>query len=235
MNSHILQFNSVLNATTCSNLIRKFDTDNARRPGRTGSGVDPSKKLSTDLSISTLPHWASECEQINGVIKQGLMHYVREYPFMITGAISPTIANPQTGQPMTIGAADIANLSDTSLSFIIDQVFEFDAINMQFYEANKGGYPHWHSEQFPDPNRTDNASLHRVLLWLMYLNDVEEGGETQFFYQQASIKPTTGSLVLAPCGFTHTHRGVTPKSNNKYVLSSWVKYLPRERLYGVGG
>jgi len=231
MNSHILQFNRVLDGTTCDSLISKFNGDNARRPGRTGSGVDPSKKLSTDLSISKLPHWKNECEQVNAVIKQGLIHYVREYPFMITGAISPTIENPQSGQPMTIGPVDLHALSDESLAYIIDQIFEFDAINMQFYEANTGGYPHWHSEQFPDPNRSDNASLHRVLLWLIYLNDVADGGETQFYYQNASIKPTTGSLVLAPCGFTHTHRGVTPKSNDKYVLASWVRYLPRERLY----
>ncbi len=231
MNSHILQFNNVLSADLCQMLINKFQQDPARRPGRTGSGVDPSKKLSTDLSISSLTNWQSECSDIQGIIKQGLVHYVREYPFLITGAVSPTLLDPHSGQPIAVQANDIASLSDESLSFMLDQIFEQDDINMQFYEAGKGGYPHWHSEQFPDPNRDDNASLHRVLLWLIYLNDVEDGGETQFIYQQASIKPKTGSLVLAPCGFTHTHRGVTPQSNHKYVLASWVKYLPRERLY----
>jgi len=231
MDSFILQFDNVIAASTCDHLITKFEVDDARRPGRTGSGVDPSKKLSTDLSISTLNNWHSESSDIRAIVKRGLLHYVRTYPFMITGAISPTIIDPSSGAPRTIKAEEIPALSDEALTIIVDQIFEQDDINMQFYEANSGGYPHWHSEQFPDPNKPTNDSLHRVLLWLIYLNDVSEGGETQFFYQQASIQPKAGRLVIAPCGFTHTHRGNQPVSSNKYVLASWIKYRQREAIY----
>ncbi len=65
----------------------------------------------------------------------------------------------------------------------------------------------------------------------MYLNDIEDGGETEFFYQQTKVKPTQGSIVLAPCGFTHTHRGCIPKSQDKYMLASWVMFNNAGQLY----
>jgi hypothetical protein len=77
----------------------------------------------------------------------------------------------------------------------------------------------------------ENKALHRVLLFLIYLNDVEEGGETDFYYQDKSIKPKAGTMVIAPCGFTHTHRGNIPISSSKYVLASWVSFNPANQIY----
>ena len=42
-----------------------------------------------------------------------------------------------------------------------------------------------------------SESLHRVLLFQFYLNDVAEGGETEFFYQQRRVAPKAGRLVIA--------------------------------------
>lgn len=90
---------------------------------------------------------------------------------------------------------------------------------------------HWHSEHYPHPTDPEQRSLHRVLLWLIYLNDVEVGGETEFLYQKVKIKARCGSLVLAPCDFTHTHRGLVPESADKYVLASWIMYHNAKALY----
>ena len=38
----------------------------------------------------------------------------------------------------------------------------------------------------------------RALAWMVYLNDVEEGGETEFLYQQLKIKPSKGRVVIWP-------------------------------------
>jgi hypothetical protein len=65
------------------------------------------------------------------------------------------------------------------------------------------------------------------------LNDVEQGGETEFLYQGAKLRPATGNLVLAPCGFTHTHCGHPPISNPKYILASWVGFKSAQQLYGI--
>ena len=150
---------------------------------------------------------------------------------MITGAISPSIKDEKTGQLVTLTPEMIPQLDDARLATIIQGIFTFDDINMQKYNKGEGNFGHWHSEHYPHPSDPKQKSLHRTLLWLIYLNDVQEGGETDFLYQQAILKPSTGSLVLSPCGFTHTHRGRTPISNDKYVLASWITYKSAAELY----
>ena len=80
------------------------------------------------------------------------------------------------------------------------------------------GYHIWHHET--DRRETSN----RVLAWTVYLNDVAEGGETEYLYQHLRIKPTTGTFVIWPAGFTHTHRGNPPLSNDKYIMTGWIEY-----------
>ena len=72
-----------------------------------------------------------------------------------------------------------------------------------------------------------------MLLWTIYLNEGFAEGETEFLYQQRSIVPRTGSLLIAPAGFTHTHRGNRPKGGNKYIATSWVLFERADKLYGT--
>ncbi len=67
---------------------------------------------------------------------------------------------------------------------------------------------------------------------MFYLNDVAEGGHTEFFYQQRAIQPKTGRMVIAPAYFTHTDRGCVPISGDKYILTSWILLNRAEQLYG---
>ena len=80
------------------------------------------------------------------------------------------------------------------------------------------GYHVWHCE---------NASVEtsrRALLCMMYLNDVEEGGETEFLYYPRRVKPKTGKIILWPASFTHTHRGNPPLKGVKYMINGWVEF-----------
>jgi hypothetical protein len=81
-----------------------------------------------------------------------------------------------------------------------------------------GGYHVWHYEA--DARET----CHRLLTWMVYLNDVEEGGETEFLYQHKRISPKQGTLVIWPAAFTHTHRGNPPLSNEKYIVTGWTEF-----------
>ncbi len=47
--------------------------------------------------------------------------------------------------------------------------------------------------------------------------------------------PKTGSLLIAPSAFTHTHRGNTPASGDKYIATSWILFQRAEKLYGGNG
>lgn len=80
------------------------------------------------------------------------------------------------------------------------------------------GYHMWHCEA--GSRETSN----RILAWTLYLNDVEEGGETEFIYQRLRVKPKQGTLVIWPAAFTHTHRGNPPLSNTKYIVTGWIEF-----------
>lgn len=80
-----------------------------------------------------------------------------------------------------------------------------------------GGYHVWHCEDDSPQN------MRRLMTFILYLNDVDEGGETEFLYYPKRVKAKQGRLILWPAGYTHTHRGNPPISNTKYILTGWVE------------
>ncbi len=228
----IAEYPGMLTAEFCDACIRKFDADPATGPGRTGLGVDTAKKKSADLTLdSHLDRWHAEIVTLQQAVLEGLVKYARQYPHLLVGAVA--LQQPDShGGMRSLTHEDILAMPADALKQLITQVYRLGSVNLQRYEAGRGGYFHWHSEHFPHPADPQQLSLHRVLLWMFYLNDVDTGGETEFFYQKKSIKPTTGTLVIAPSGFTHTHRGNMPVSNDKYIFTSWLLYQDAARLYG---
>ena len=75
----------------------------------------------------------------------------------------------------------------------------------------------------------------RTLAWMVYLNGVEEGGETEFLYQKRKIKPKKGTICIWPGSFTHLHRGNPPMSS-KYIATGWYQGnigLPQVQTAGI--
>jgi hypothetical protein len=66
------------------------------------------------------------------------------------------------------------------------------------------------------------SSLNRILSIKLYLNDIEEGGETEFLYLNKRIKPQKGKIIIFPSDFTHTYRENSPINQTQYVINSWV-------------
>lgn len=81
-----------------------------------------------------------------------------------------------------------------------------------------GGYHVWHCETETRDSGT------KLLAVQLYLNDVEEGGETEFLYQSKRVKPKQGTLLIWPSGFTHAHRGNPPLSGVKYTINTWIEF-----------
>lgn len=72
----------------------------------------------------------------------------------------------------------------------------------------------------------ENGSMgtnRRVAATMMYLNTVEEGGETEFLYQHKRFKPVAGQVLIWPAGFTHVHRGLPPLKGEKFIATSWLE------------
>jgi len=79
------------------------------------------------------------------------------------------------------------------------------------------GYHVWHIE-----HGLGYENEARAFVYSIYLNDVEEGGETEFLHFSKRIKPKKGRIVIWPAAFTYVHRGNPPLSGEKYILTSWM-------------
>ncbi|MET0288507.1 MAG: 2OG-Fe(II) oxygenase [Pseudoxanthomonas sp.] len=214
----------------CQDIIERFEASGQERPGLIGGGHFPELKRSSDISISGQPGWADVEQQLNQAVFGALLHYLRRYPYSL---IAPVMLEhtPHGGSPRRIAYDDLPGMRDAELSQLLMAVFRPGQINLQRYRAGEGGYPYWHCELYPkDPHA---STLHRHLLWTLYLNDDFSAGETEFFHQQRKIAPATGSLLLAPTAFTHTHRGNRPQGGDKYIATSWVLFQSAEKLYGA--
>lgn len=223
-------WDDVLDADFCAGLIDKFEADGRMNRGVTGEGVDVSKKDSWDIQISSYPEWREETAAIIQSLSVPLCEYMQKYDLLLTGAVSPTIVHPETGEPTVLDHANFSELGRDRAPALMNTIYRCGLINLQKYRAGEGGYHHWHSEVFPQRQGTE--ALHRVLLWQFYLNDVSAGGETTFLYQSRQVAARRGRLVIAPAGFTHSHRGEVPRDEDKYILTSWVLFRTAQTLYG---
>ena len=93
------------------------------------------------------------------------------------------------------------------------QILFDSGYQVQKYYKNKGHYT-WHSD--------DKITKHdvRYITFIFYLNTVDDGGETCFC--DFKIKPKEGTLLLFPATWTYIHKGNTPVSDNKYILTGWL-------------
>jgi hypothetical protein len=85
--------------------------------------------------------------------------------------------------------------------------------NMQKYNPGEG-FARWHFE--------NNNGLTRILVWMVYLNDVEDGG-TEFKYQNHLEKAEQGKLLIWPAEWIFTHRGQISNTTTKYILTGWFE------------
>ena len=91
-----------------------------------------------------------------------------------------------------------------------------DNYSFQKYEAEDDGYKAWHTE-----HGAGEEASHRVLAWMMYLNDAKSGTE---FMNYPTLRAKRGRCVVWPAGWTHVHRGVTPNKGLKYIITGWVSF-----------
>lgn len=92
--------------------------------------------------------------------------------------------------------------------------------NLQRYEPGEG-FTGWHCERASIPYSN------RVLVWMIYLNDINDRGETQFLYQNHFEEPTQGKLLIWPSDWMYTHRGIPSPTQTKYILTGWFTHLEK--------
>jgi len=100
------------------------------------------------------------------------------------------------------------------------QEFHYSVMKIQKTLPTEG-YHVWHIEH---NHGFDNEP--RAFAFTVYLNDVKEGGETEFLHFSKRVKPKKGRIVIWPAAFPYVHRGNPPLSGKKYILTSWMKLRP---------
>ena len=88
---------------------------------------------------------------------------------------------------------------------------------IQHYGKNEGHFK-WHFDAIGP------GTWERQLAMVIYLNSVEDGGETCFHRQDLQVKPIAGDAVIFPTFWTHAHCGQIPRSEDKYIVSSFVSF-----------
>lgn len=222
---------NVLSKEDCAFLVQRFEESRSSVPGKVGGGVLTELKNSQDIPITGNSSWREVEDRLNTAALNGFMAYLRKYPYALISPLMLRIQDEKTGGERRLVAEDFESMSDTQLGAMARAMFRAGSINLQRYTANEGGYPYWHCELFPKDALCD--TLHRAVLWTIYLNDEFDQGETEFLYQDKKIKPKAGSLLIAPTAFTHTHRGNMPINGDKYIATSWILYQRAEVLYGA--
>lgn len=93
---------------------------------------------------------------------------------------------------------------------------QFETNLIQRYQPGMG-YPAPHFE------KTDILRLFdlRELVWMIYLNDVPDGG-TEFVFQKRTISAERGKFLMWPAAWTHVHRGVVSKTHEKVIATGWL-------------
>lgn len=99
------------------------------------------------------------------------------------------------------------------------QRFVLEGYNIQRYLPGEGFYT-WHCE-----NSGYKGGGDRVLAWMIYLNDLTDGGGTDFKIQNHTEKAEACKMLIWPAFWTHTHKGQVSETQTKYIITGWYRYI----------
>jgi Rps23 Pro-64 3,4-dihydroxylase Tpa1-like proline 4-hydroxylase len=207
LNRYIYLNEHSLSHELCKEIIDMFNKEPNKLPGRTVGGINPNTKNTIDYSIQhTAIHW----KKIRECVIDELLYNVEVY-------INNLNTEAYNKQPVKYNEIDTSDTTEyiNFKELNINNLF-FEVLNVQIYKANSGRYV-FHNDGLFEPEQ----KCFRVITYLWYLNDVEEGGET-LIWDNLKIKPTAGKLLLFPSTWTFPHTGLMPISNDKYILTGWV-------------
>ena len=103
------------------------------------------------------------------------------------------------------------------INYLLEHFNITKSYNIQFYKKG-GGFKVDHCER-----NGSKDTLSRALVFMTYLNDVDDGG-TEFIYQRMVSPAKKGLTVIWPTDWTHTHRGIVSKTKEKIIITGWYNF-----------
>ena len=209
----IVEYDDVIPADKCKEIIDKFEYDNRKSQGITasdteGKSIENSIKRSTDLWISQWVEW----EKWDEYFFKSLSPYVKKYLLHVKEKLGDVVQ---------------------SQGDMVDSGY-------QIQRTNTGESYDWHADDdvspildtvvFPLRGYRDSGTVlqaRRLFTYMWYLNDDFGGGQTQFRVGGSnndifSVAPKTGKLICFPASWYFYHRGDTVISGSKYVCTGWL-------------
>jgi hypothetical protein len=207
-----------LSTELCDEIIGLYHKNNhAQYQGITFAGVNTNVKDSIDLNISGMARNDKTWEKIHKILYLELYDNLKTYL-----------------NKFNDDNRYYKNMFDSSEFKIIETtILVVDSFQMQRYEKKKGKYI-YHNDSLVS---YDTPSF-RVITFLWYLNDVYEGGETEFWGGDLKIIPECGKLLLFPATWTYPHCANIPISNDKYIITGWLNismtpYDPKHKIHDI--
>jgi hypothetical protein len=191
--------NKSISRELCNDMINLFEQEPVKYRGITSGGLNIHVKNTTDF-VLPLKTDATKWSRIREYLEKELEINVQKY-----------INNINNG----IRSVDVEN-SDIQYTAFAKKCVSTEKMMMQKYNKNEGQYIYHDDFDCEFAQRK-----YRVITFLWYINDVEDGGETEFWGEH-KIKPEAGKLLLFPASWTFPHRGKMPISSNKYIITGWL-------------
>jgi prolyl 4-hydroxylase len=184
---HFIGSWNIKNNDLCTQIINFFEENKTlHRKGAIGSGIDQTKKKTTDIGINPRDLKNDKFKCFNNYMDElhkCFIDYQHQWPFMKS---------------------------------IIKDV-DIGSFNVQKY--SKGDhFSEVHAER-GNPQHSE-----RIFAWMTYLNDVDDGGKTNFTHYGIKIKPVIGKTLIWPAEWTHAHCGEILDNAEKYIITGWMNF-----------
>lgn len=192
-----------LSKELCDIIIQRYDAEqHLKYQGVTASGLDKTIKDTQDMIIPETDEWYD----INQALSNELQKHMKLY-----------IQSVEKGENYKK-----ENNYGKDFHHLDEKLIQVNNFMIQRYEQNKGKYV-YHQDG------SNESTQSRAVTYLWYLNDVVEGGETDFYGGSFQVKPETGKLLLFPAFWCYPHRGNMPISSSKYIVTGWL-YTENRKL-----
>jgi len=201
MNRYIYQNDYSIPKLLCDEIIEKYEKNIIfHYQGVTSGGLEKRVKDTSDFMIPTrCENKDNEWYKIENFLYKELEKNLKIYLFNIN--------NNENYKP--------ENNSNVKYTLLHEELHTH-CFMIQKYDKGVGKYV-YHDDSFFDINN----NRFRTITFLWYLNDVEEGGETEF-NGDFKIHPKKGKLILFPAAWCFPHRGKMPISDDKYIITGWL-------------
>lgn len=213
MNDFIYIEENSLSHELCNEIIGLYEKSKIKFHGNTHSGVDKNVKNTTDINIFDILNedidlFKDMCSDEKFIWKE------------ISNCLKKELSNNIKLYFDRINSNDDYNLNSDIKYLVLegccDELY-YDSFLIQRYIKGHGKYV-YHDDSSIEPE----SNKYRILTYIWYLNDVELGGETEFYGGEIKINPQVGKLLLFPATWTFPHKGCVPFSDNKYIITGWV-------------